>query len=61
MSGECPVRYKMMGGVEEMIEETESGGEGRGWVVSIQCSTLGGLEEKEGGGRGGRRAEGNGR
>jgi len=31
----------MMGGMEEMIRETESGGQRRGWVVSIQCSTLG--------------------
>ena len=41
MGGEHPVRYKMMGGMEEMIRETESGGQRRGWVVSIQCSTLG--------------------
>ena len=58
MSGECPVRYKMMGGVEEMIEETESGGEGREWVVSIRVLNVGWSGGE--GGRGTGRAEGGG-
>ena len=57
MSGECPARYKMMGGMEEMMKETERGrGEGMGGEHPVLNVGWSGGE----GGRGTGRAEGGG-